>query len=774
MPLPAAALSPAVDLDVLARIERRVLWLSTSMVHHANRVRPNVSGVKVGGHQASSASIATIMTALWFGQLRPEDRVSVKPHASPVLHGIHYLLGELDDAHMTSLRQFGGIQSYPSRAKDPDTVDYSTGSVGIGATAPIWGAISRRYATTLSGGSARGRQYSLVGDAELDEGAVWEALLDPHVPDLGEIVWIVDLNRQSLDRVVPNIAAEKLERMFGAAGWQVLTVPFGERLEALFARPGGDALRTRILEMPNAEYQRLLRCRAAELRDRLPGSGDAAPTIRALLDGIGDEELLSTIRNLGGHDLGALRDAFARIDDTRPTVIIAYTIKGNGLPTAGHPQNHSSLLTVEQYAQFADECGTDAAAPWQRFAEGTPEALLCAEIAVRLRREPIENAPPPAVPTDFGRTPSGSGTTQAALGRVLLDLTRTAPDVARRVVTASPDVSSSTNLAGWLNKVGVWSTSDRRNWFDDDPETIMHWRERPSGQHIELGIAEVNLVSLIGELGTTWERWGEPLFPIGVLYDPFVERALEPWSYGMYAGGQSILIGTPSGVSLAAEGGAHQSIKTPSIGLEQPECLSFEPAFVQEVEWTLLAAMAQMARPGGKSAYLRLSTKPVDQSLAAVPADPAARERRRRQVVAGGYRLRTAEGAPAATLVTMGAMVPEALAAADRLGALGREVDVVCVTSAGLLFEAVQARAGLDDGDSWILDQVLPTERAAPMVTVLDGHPHALAFLAGVHGVAARHLGVSRFGQAGDLPDVYRYHGIDPDSMVRAVLDLTD
>lgn len=772
MPMPAAALSPAVDLDVLARIERRVLWLSTSMVHHANRVRPNVSGVKVGGHQASSASIATIMTALWFGQLRPEDRVSVKPHASPVLHGIHYLLGELDDAHMTSLRQFGGIQSYPSRAKDPDTVDYSTGSVGIGATAPIWGAISRRYATTLSGGSARGRQYSLVGDAELDEGAVWEALLDPHVPDLGEIVWIVDLNRQSLDRVVPNIAAEKLERMFGAAGWQVLTVPFGERLEALFARPGGDALRTRILDMPNAEYQRLLRCRAAELRDRLPGSGDAAPTIRTLLDGIGDEELLSTIRNLGGHDLGALRDAFAHIDDTRPTVIIAYTIKGNGLPTAGHPQNHSSLLTVEQYAQFADECGMDAAAPWQRFAEGTPEALLCAEIAVRLRREPIENTPPPAVPTDFGRTPSGNGTTQAAFGRVLLDLTRTAPDVARRVVTASPDVSSSTNLAGWLNKVGVWSTSDRRNWFDDDPETIMHWRERPSGQHIELGIAEVNLVSLIGELGTTWERWGEPLFPIGVLYDPFVERALEPWSYGMYAGGQSILIGTPSGVSLAAEGGAHQSIKTPSIGLEQPECLSFEPAFVQEVEWTLLAAMAQMARPGGKSAYLRLSTKPVDQSLAAVPADPAARERRRRQVVAGGYRLRTAEGAPAATLVTMGAMVPDALAAADRLGALGREVDVVCVTSAGLLFEAVQARAGLDDGDSWILDQVLPAERAAPMVTVLDGHPHALAFLAGVHGVAARHLGVSRFGQAGDLPDVYRYHGIDADSMVRAVLDL--
>ncbi|WP_368499845.1 pyruvate dehydrogenase [Herbiconiux sp. A18JL235] len=770
-----APISPVDTSDdaALARIEQRLLWLSTSMIHHANRVRPNVSGVKVGGHQASSASMATIMTELWFEQLRPDDRVSVKPHASPMLHSIGFLLGELDDRQMTTLREFGGIQSYPSRAKDPDTVDYSTGSVGIGATAPIWGAISRRYSATLSGSTTSGRQYSLVGDAELDEGAVWEALLDPQVADLGEVVWIVDLNRQSLDRVVPNIASEKLQRMFEAAGWQVLTVPFGRRLEELFTRPGGAALRRRILDMPNPEYQRLLRCPASELRLRLPGGTDDAPDIGALLDELGDDELLATVRNLGGHDIAALRRAFAAIDDTRPTAIIAYTIKGHGLPVEGHPQNHSSLLTHEQYAELAARCGTDVSTPWVRFDAGSAEGRLCAATAARLRREPVVATAVPAVPTDFGRTPTTVGTTQAALGRVLLDLTRAAPEVARRVVTASPDVSSSTNLAGWLNKVGVWSTrDDRRNWFDDDPETIMHWRERSSGQHIELGIAEVNLVSLLGELGATWERWGQPLFPIGVLYDPFVERALEPWSYGMYAGGQSILIGTPSGVSLAAEGGAHQSIKTPSIGIEQPGCVSYEPAFALEVEWTLLAAMGQMARPGGHSAYLRLSTKPVEQSLAGMPADPAARERRRRQVVAGGYRLRTARAHPAATLVAMGAMVPDALTAADRLVALGHDVDVVCVTSPGLLFEAVQARGGTGDGESWILDQVLPGDRAAPMVTVLDGHPHALSFLAGVNAVPARHLGVSRFGQAGDLADVYRYHGIDAESMIRAALDL--
>src|SRR5215469_4201824 len=213
------------DQDPLSEVERRVLWLSVAIVHHANRVRPNPSGLKVGGHQASSASLVSIMTSLWFRHLQPGDRVSVKPHASPVLHAINYLLGELDAKYLTTLREFGGLQSYPSRSKDPDPVDYSTGSVGIGATAPIWGAVARRYVAGLADGgplASPGRQYSLVGDAELDEGAVWEAILDPGVAELGEITWIVDLNRQSLDRVVPNIAAGRLQGMFAAAGWQVL------------------------------------------------------------------------------------------------------------------------------------------------------------------------------------------------------------------------------------------------------------------------------------------------------------------------------------------------------------------------------------------------------------------------------------------------------------------------------------------------------------------------------------------------------------------------
>ena len=758
-------------LEVLREVEQRVLWLATATVDHANRVRPNPGGLKVGGHQASSASIVSIMTALYLRHLGPQDRVSVKPHASPVLHALEVVLGQLDAEHLTTLREFGGLQSYPSRTKDPVPADYSTGSVGIGATAPIWGALARRYVGTHFGSQPQGRQWSLVGDAELDEGAVWEAVLDPMVAKLGEVVWVVDLNRQSLDRVVPTMGATRLEGMFAAAGWQVLTVKYGRVLTELFTRPGGDALRRRIDDMTNPEYQRLLRHGAARARSVLPGDGPEASAIAALVADLDDAHLLTAVRNLGGHDLAALDEAFGAIDDNRPTVVLAYTLKGYGLATEGHPQNHSALLTVSQLHELAARVGVDPEHPWEPFAAGSAAAELCAAAGARLRRPGVPELPALVVPTDLGRTPSGTATTQAALGRTLLDLNRAAPEVGARVVTVSPDVSSSTNLGGWVNKVGVWSEVEQENWFADDAETVLHWRERPTGQHVELGIAETNLVGLMGELGATWSRWSQPLLPIGVMYDPFVARALEPWSFGLYAGGQSILVGTPSGVTLAPEGGAHQSITTPSIGLEQPGCDTWEPAFALDAEWCLLAAMGNLGRPGGRSAYLRLSTRAVDQKLAAVPTDPAARERRRRQVVAGAYALRR-HAHPAVTLVAMGALVTEALAAADRLDGHGTPADVVVVTSPGKLFEAVQARAGHSDAPTWILDAVLGAERAVPMVTVLDGHPHTLAFLAGVQGVRASHLGVTTFGQSGDLASMYRHHHLDADSIVAAALDV--
>ncbi|HEY8588353.1 MAG TPA: 1-deoxy-D-xylulose-5-phosphate synthase N-terminal domain-containing protein, partial [Naasia sp.] len=501
-----------IDLEALKRVEQRVLWLATSIVHHANRVRPNPSGVKVGGHQASSASMVSLMTALYFAVLEAPDRVSVKPHASPVLHAINHLLGRLDPKYLTTLRQFGGLQSYPSRTKDPDPVDYSTGSVGLGATAPIWGALAHRYVAGHFDVPRGGRQIALIGDAELDEGACWEAIADPMVARLGEVMWVVDLNRQSLDRVVPDIAAGRLAAMFEAAGWHTVMVKYGPKLAA---RP---ALRDRIDAMPNEEYQRLLRAYAPELRRRLEVD----------TDDLGDEELLATFRDLGGHDLAALVDAYRQADavQDRPSVVFAYTIKGWSLPTEGHPANHSALLNHEQYRALAAKLGEDPDDPFRPL-DG-PAADLCRAAGQRLDRPAAADVPAPTVPPDLGRRHTGKASTQQAFGRFFVDLTREAPEVAERVVTVSPDVGTSTNLGGWINKAGIWHPGDRIDWFADDTDTLVRWRESDHGRHIELGIAEVNLVGLLGELGATWSRDGQPLLPVGTIYDPFVARALEP------------------------------------------------------------------------------------------------------------------------------------------------------------------------------------------------------------------------------------------------------
>jgi len=764
------------DLATLEAVQQRVLWLATSIVHHANTGRPSRSGLKVGGHQASSASIVSIMTALYFEHLRAPDRVSVKPHAAPVLHAIEYLLGKLDRSYLPTLRQYKGLQSYPSRFKDPVPADFSTGSVGIGATAPIWSALAHRFVAGHATVPQAGRQVSLVGDAELDEGACWEALVDPLTSRLGEVLWIVDVNRQSLDRIVPDIAVGRLVAMFEAAGWHAVTVKYGRRLEEVFTRPGGEALRRRIDGMANEEYQRLLRAPVDALRERIAGDGpDRADVAHAVAD-LDDRELALAVRDLGGHDLALLLQALSSADavDDRPSVVFAYTIKAWRLPTEGHPGNHSALLSEEQWRALAPELDADADDPWATFASDSTEAALCRAAADRLERPPLERRSPPAVPADLGRRHGGAVSTQQAFGRFFVDLERKAPEVAAIVVTVSPDVASSTNLGGWINRVGIWHVGDRVDWFADDPEVLVRWRESEHGQHIELGIAEGNLVGLLAELGATWSRDGQPLLPVGTLYDPFVGRALEPWSFGMYAGGQSILVGTPSGVTLAPEGGAHQSIITPSIGLEQPGCIAWEPAFGQDLEWTLLRALSLLGRPDGTSSYFRLTTRTVDQALAALPEDPAAREERRRHVLAGGYRIRSATGTPRVTLVGVGAVMPEVLEAADALADGGIPSDVVCLTSPDLVFRALQARRGLRVGDAAVLDAILPADRAVPLVTVLDGHPHTLGFLSAVRAQPVTCLGVDDFGQSGDVNDLYAHFGIDADTIVGAAVDLID
>ncbi len=774
-----------IDHDrVLEDIQDRVLWLAMNLVHHANNIRANPDGSKVGGHQASSASVVTIMTSLYFDFMRAGDVISVKPHASPVYHAIQYLLGNLDPKYLTMMRGFHGLQAYPSRTKDPDDVDFSTGSVGLGPVAPNFAALVDRYNQShLFSHAASGRRYiSVVGDAELDEGSVWEAVAEPAMHGIQDILWVVDLNRQSLDRIIPGIRVRAWRDMFDANGWNVIDAKYGKRLEAKFSEPNGELLRLAIDEMSNEMYQRLLRVPPGQLREWLPKTTRYSRDITRLISRWPDDELQASFRNLGGHDFPTLREAFEKTAlESGPSIIFAYTLKGWRLPSVGDPQNHSVVLSQRQMEQLAGELQIPKGGEWDSIPTDTPAGKVCIDTGRKLGigRKPRFDPPEIRIPADLGQRYTGRMATQQMFGHVLTAISRDLPSLRDRIVTVSPDVASSTNLGGWINRVGVWQEAEGEQLPEESIIRSLRWEEHARGQHIELGISENNLFMMLGQLGLSFEANGEMLFPVGTLYDPFVRRGLDAFVYGVYSGAKFIVVGTPSGVSLASEGGAHQSMITPSIGTEIPNLDFYEPCFGQELEWIILSAMEQI-RLRRRSTYLRLTSKRIDQGLMRTPGDPVQRERLRQQVITGAYclidRSRVAGYAPGSNVVNIaasGAMVPEAIDASSRLLSEGVFANVINITGAGPLYRAFQqavhdAMDGRDDLSMFMADSIPPDTRRAPIVTVADGHPHALAWLGGALGAPVIPTGVTEFGQSGSMGELYREYRIDTDSIMAA------
>ena len=753
------------DLAVLESIERRVLWLSTLMVHHANQVRPNPDGTKVGGHQASSSSVVSLLTALYFHALERGDVVALKAHGSPAFYAIEYLRGRLDREALMGLRSFGGLQAYPSRRKNPEVVDLSTGSMGLGGVMAAFGALATRYLADHGGVAHPRRFIAMLGDAELDEGNVWEALLEDTLADLGNLLWIVDMNRQSLDRVVPDSRRSQLSAWFAAAGWHVIELRWGSRLRARFARPGGERLRTRLEAMSNAEYHALLRLPAGAVRKALITSrdGDADAALDRLLAGTADEALRALVGDVGGHDLAAIVEAFDEAARHRagPCVILADTIKGWGLPFAGDPMNHGALLTETQLHELRARLDVAPSDEWAVFAAGSAEAELIARAPVFAPAAPPATSP--EIPDGLDESYPPQSSSQEAFGRVLGRLGRL--PVADRIVTLSADVAVTTHLAAWINRKGVYVPRARPGAVESASQAVV-WKESPSGQHVELGIAEHNLFLALGAFGLARELSGTTLLPIGTLYDPFVTRGLDALYHALYAGARFIVAATPSGVSLSPEGGAHQSVITPGIGVALPAIRYFEPAFAQEVEWILLDGLARLLdRERGESLYLRLSTKPVDQSLAPPPSLDL-----RASVLRGGYRLIDARGEPgwdaednAVHIFAAGVVVPEAVAAAAELRARGVLANVFVVTSPDLLYR------GLREPRPYLESLVSSEEEGVPVVSVLDGHSHALGFIGGALGVSQLALGVDHFGQSGARRDLYRHYGIDAAAIAQAV-----
>jgi pyruvate dehydrogenase E1 component len=782
----------ASRVDILSELEKKVLWLASWTIHNANHLRDNVDGLKVGGHQASSASLATIMTALFLDALRPQDRVAVKPHASPIFHAIQYLLGRQTREKLENFRGYKGAQSYPSRTKDTDDVDFSTGSVGLGVAQTLFSSLVQDYVRAHGFAKDRpeGRMIALVGDAELDEGNIFEAILEGWKQGLRNCWWIVDYNRQSLDAVVREGLWERYEGLFRNFGWDVVIVKYGTLQQAAFREPGGDKLRAWIDACPNQLYSALVFQGGAAWRKRLLDEiGDQGP-VTALIESRSDDELARLMNNLGGHDLPAVTAAFAAIDHDRPVCFICYTVKGFGLPMAGHKDNHAGLMTTAQMETFRAQNRVRPGHEWDRFEGLTLPAATLQSFLDRVpfgQRKPMPKAPQVAVPATLPVPIQPVMSTQAGFGSLLNELGKLQDDFAARIVTTSPDVTVSTNLGAWVNRRGLFARTTVADTFKSEHiASTFAWDFSPKGQHIELGIAEMNLFIALSALGLSHAIDGERLLPIGTLYDPFIARGLDALNYACYQDARFIVVATPSGITLAPEGGAHQSIAQPLIGLAQDGLAAFEPAFVDELAEIMRFAFDYIQREGegaasernwlrdetGGSIYLRLSTRPVEQPQREMT------EALRHGIVDGAYWLRKPGPNAQVVVAYTGAIAPEAIQAVGLMAEDRRDVGLLAVTSADRLNAGwtaaqrarerglVHARAHVER----LLDEV-PVD--CGLVTVLDGHPATLSWLGAVHRHRVRGLGVEHFGQTGSLPDLYRHYGIDANAIIAAAQALT-
>jgi pyruvate dehydrogenase E1 component len=768
-------------VHILKQIEKKLLWLSAWMIHNANHIRPNRDGLKVGGHQASCASCISILAALYLEIARPQDRIAVKPHAGPVFHALNYLFGRQTVAKMNGLRQMGGIQPYPSRVKDGPEVDFSTGSVGLGVAMTSFSALMADYVRLHGLGRTDlppGRHIAIAGDAELDEGNIYEALLEGWKHDVRNLWWVIDYNRQSLDSVVPDRLFGRIEGLFRDMGWNCVTIKHGRKLMAAFAREGGDDLRAWIDDCPNSLYSALTFQGGAAWRQTLL-SDLGRSKARAIIDSHTDDELAALMTNLGGHDIEVLTEAMraAAADGDQPTCFIAYTIKGMGLPFAGHKDNHAGLMTKEQMEQFRNDMHIRPGHEWDLF-EGldVPEAELRTFIAGCPFATPLTpegralTAPEVFVP-DTLPVPKLAGrkmSTQGGFGDILAEIGRgqgPLKDLAAHIMTTSPDVTVSTNLGPWVNRRGIFDRHTRNDVFRDAKlASAQRWGMSPEGQHVELGIAEQNLFLLLGAAGLAPAMTGARLLPVGTVYDPFVNRGLDALLYACYQDARFLLVSTPSGITLAPEGGQHQSINTPLIGMAADRLASFEPAHVDELAILMRHAFHHMQQPDGSAVWLRLSTRALEQKQREL--DPAA-------VIAGAHWIvRPAEGARIA-LGYQGPIVPEVEAAFAEVVTEEPGAGLLAITSPDRLhagwLAAMRARRSGGPGEVSHIERLLaPLAPGAALVTVLDGHPASHAWLGAVRGQQVVPLGPDRFGQSGDLPDLYREYGVDTDAILDA------
>jgi pyruvate dehydrogenase E1 component len=797
----AVASGERTPVALYREAENWASWLAAWMVFWANNKPANKgSKPKIGGHQASALSSASILAAYYLHIRRPQDRIAVKPHAAPVLYALLYMMGKLSRHDVENLREFGGPAAYPVQHDYPGLIDYSTSIEGIGCAAVIEDAYEALVQKAQFGKRIDTRYEAVVGDGELTELQIGGALYEAGRRRLSNVCWWIDLNRQSLDRVLEDSpgggTAGWARRLFRANGWHTIDLRWGSYARAVFAGSGGAELRRRVESLPDAHFQSLLLLHPAVVRKALAGiRGDedewiaayldefanSAPSENrcALLETLSDDELKATIEDLGGHDAEALIAAHeeALTITDRPTAILCHTIKGRLMPGwAAHPENHGAVLTAERMDVLRSRLS---------FPDGDPFARPPADskLAQFLERRASELFPPEtriavAYPSELLpkwqeiRTPlSGARSTSAVFGNLNLTYLRTA--LGKYMAFVAPDVGLTTHLGGVIHATGTFDAeppADLLRFLRERHQQAFAWRLVSSGQFHSIAINEGLAALLAFAFGRTKYavEGKEQLIPIVTIYDVFWKHAYTQLYYALYDRARFIAVGTPSGTSLSRESGTHQSVQTPAIFMALPNIIYYEPAFAYDMKVLYLWAVEQLTGNDGESVYLRLTTQEIEQPE--ITDSPALRE----QVIRGGYWFINRRGEPGyepvrnvGHIFATGHTIVEAIRASEALRREGIFANVCNVTSWERLKRDWEAYwlapdVGDDPARSYHLNDLIPDDEVSvPAVVVGDFTPQVADWVGNALGKQITVLGPRGFSQTGSLESVRKLHGID-------------
>ncbi len=757
-----------MELNILKDLERKVSWLSNYIIHNANYLRIKEDDLKVGGHQASCASVVSILVVLYFKVLNKLDRVAIKPHASPVFHAIQYLLNNQSLDNLKNFRKINGAQAYPSSTKDSCNVDFSTGSVGLGGAMTIFNSIVQDYlyCNDFLKAKKKSKMISVFGDAELDEGNIYEALLEGAKHNIENCWWIIDYNRQSLDGIIHEKLFEKLINLFKLMDWDVHILKYGKKLQRLKRLKGGIKILQWIDDCPNDLFSALTFQGAKAWRNTLQDDFKNNNDVLKIINSKDDNELHELMTNLAGHDIEELSEVFLKNKkNKKPACFLCYTVKGFGLPLAGHKDNHSGLMNIEQFKVYQDSMNVEEGKEWNKIEGVKVEEKIFKEY---LSNNIFYNTKTNRVFSDQNIkfvekkfSFKNYTSTQDAFGIILNEIGKEKSNSIKRVITTSPDVTVSTNLGSWVNQRNIFSRNSKEDIFKQKNVTsAQKWKYSPHGQHIELGIAENNLFLLLGALGCSENIFGTRLIPIGTIYDTFIGRGLDALNYATYIDARFILVGTPSGVTLSHEGGAHQSIITPDIGLAQPNLNYYEPTFADELNVLIFWALNDIQSKEGRSIYFRLSTKKLIQPKREL--DNILKD----DIIKGGYWFNSSTKNLDLLIICTGVIVGEVINCLDTLQEEGLKIGVFIATSPDKLHRDWIKSTKTKNYTSHLELKLVNVNRETPVITIIDGHSSALSWIGSVKGQKVIPMGVSNFGQSGDLKEAYELNEIDLNSII--------